>query len=392
MRSMLLFSLAMLLCTSAHGAPAETARGEYLTRAGNCAGCHTAPGGQPFAGGRAIDSSFGTFYAPNITADTSTGIGDWSADQFWSALHQGQRADGSLLYPACPYPNFTQVRRDDVDAIYAYLRSLPAVQQANREHELSFPASSRALLSVWQWLYFEPGTFEPDPAQSAEGNRGAYLVEGLGHCSACHAERNGLGAVRTGEAVRGSTVHAWYAPSLHSSAEAGVQKWTPEQAADLLRYGKAGDASALGPMADVVFESLQYLSEDDALAMATYLQSLPDYDIEARRRPSISQERLEAARQLGGTVYEKNCVDCHGADGEGSETAPALAGNRAVTMSDQTNLRNIIRHGGYPASTEANPRPLGMPPFYKLSSKEFEAVVTYIRSSWGNRPAEDGGR
>jgi len=162
-------------------APEQVARGEYLARIGNCAGCHTAPGGADFAGGRAIDSLFGTFYAPNITADADTGIGRWSADDFWQAMHNGKRADGSAMYPACPYPNYTHVHREDIDAIYAYLRSLPPVQQQNRAHELSFPASARPLVSLWQWLFFKPGSFQDDPSQTPAWNRGAYLVQGLGH-------------------------------------------------------------------------------------------------------------------------------------------------------------------------------------------------------------------
>jgi mono/diheme cytochrome c family protein len=385
MRIALLLFVTFFASAAASAAPDElVARGRYLARLGNCAGCHTAPGGEPFAGGRAVEGPFGTFYAPNITPEPATGIGSWTADQFWAALHEGKRPDGSPLYPACPYPNFTKVRREDVDAIYAYLRSVPPARQAERPHVLSVLASWRPLVTVWQWLFFEPGSYRSDPSQSDQWNRGAYLVEGLGHCSACHAERNVFGAVRPDRAIRGSTVHEWYAPSLYSSAEAGLQRWPPDQAATLLRAGKAGDASTLGPMADIVFNSLQYLTEADALAMATYLRALPDHTLPPLRRPRRSEERIEADRALGRSVYEKHCLDCHGEDGQGSVAAPALAGNRAVTMSDQTNLRNVLRHGGYPPSTEGNPRPFGMPPFYNLDTRELNAVATYIRMSWGN--------
>jgi mono/diheme cytochrome c family protein len=385
MRTALLLVLILLASAAAHAAPSQVERGEYLARVGNCAGCHTAPGGKPLAGGRAVESPFGTFYAPNITAEPATGIGSWTADDFWGALHEGERADGSPLYPACPYPNFTRVARQDVDAIYAYLRSVPPVRQADRPHQLSFFASWRAMVSIWQWLFFEPGMYQSEPGQTAQWNRGAYLVEGLGHCSACHAERNVFGAVRPDLATRGSTVYEWYAPSLYSSAEAGLQKWSAEQAAALLRDGKAGDASAMGPMADVVFKSLQFLTEADALAMAVYLRSLPDHTLPPVRRPRLSRERLEAARALGRSVYEENCLDCHGDDGQGTVAAPALTGNRTVTMSDQTNLRNILQHGGYPPSTSGNPRPFGMPPFYHLNAAELNAVATFIRTSWGNQ-------
>jgi len=388
MRSKLLAVVALfavLLSASAHGAdPERIARGEYLARAGNCAGCHTAPGGEAFAGGRAVASPFGTFYAPNITADRATGIGEWSAEQFWNALHLGKRADGSPLYPACPYPNFTRVQRADVDAIYAYLRSLPPVRRSNPPHELSWFVSARPLMRVWQWLFFEPGEFREDPAKSGQWNRGAYLVQGLGHCSACHVERNAFGAEGDSRTGRGGRVHGWYAPSLYSRAEAGLQGWPLARAAALLRHGKAGDASVMGPMADVVFNSLQHLSEDDVLAMATYLAALPERPVEpAGREPRLSQAQRDTALELGRKVYRDHCQDCHGDEGQGSKAAPRLAGNRAVAMADRGNLVQIVRHGGYPPSTAGNPRPFGMPPFYQLSERELDAVITYIRRREG---------
>lgn len=372
----------------AAGPTGQEARGEYLARAANCAGCHSAPGDADFAGGLRLESRFGSFYTPNITPDRDTGIGGWSQEQFWAALHEGRRADGAPLYPACPYPNFTRVRRDDVDAIYAYLRSLPAVRRANREHELAFPYSQRSLLPAWQMLFFQPAVFEADADRDEQWNRGAYLVEGLGHCSACHAERNSLGATRSADTAAGSRVHHWYAPSLRSSAQAGLQGWQVEDAARLLRHGKSGDATTMGPMADVVFDSLQHLTEADALAVATYLVSLPDLAEEAaERRVRMSAAKREAAMAAGGEVYRRDCADCHGDDGEGSLAAPALAGNRAVTLANPTNVLNVIRDGGYPPSTAGNPRPFGMPPFHDLNPAELAAVASYIRGSWGNTAA-----
>lgn len=363
----------------------QVERGEYLTRVGNCAGCHTAPGGDDFAGGRQVESGFGVFYAPNITPDPDTGIGSWTADQFWGALHQGRRADGAALYPACPYPNYTRVQRSDVDAIYAYLRSLPAVRQANREHDLRFPASMRVLVRLWQAAFFKPGVFEPDPGQSRQWNRGAYLVQGLGHCSACHEGRNAFGATRSSGEGAGGRVRGWYAPTLMSSTAAGLQAWEPEEAAILLRHGRAEGASMLGPMADVVFASLQYLREDDALAMAVYLQALPDQAIGAKvRRVRVPADRLAEVMELGRSVYERHCQDCHGDAGQGSVAASALAGNRAVILADPANLFRVIRNGGYLPATTGNPRPFGMPPFSQLTVSELAAVMTYIRTSWGN--------
>ncbi len=369
--------------------PAESdddiAWGEYLTRIGNCAGCHTATGGEAFAGGRPVESQFGTFFTPNITADPETGIGNWTQEQFWRALHEGKRADGKAMYPACPYPNFTRVQRSDVDAIYAYLRTVPAVKQENREHDLDFVASMRSLVSVWQALFFKPGVYEIDSGHDGRWNRGAYLVEGLAHCNACHSERNAFGASRAGDNAPGARIREWYAPSLYSSEEADLQGWPVEKGAELLRTGKADDASTMGPMADVVYHSLQYLTEEDALAMAEYLHLLPNQQVESTvRLLSVSKPRLETMQAAGGKIYEESCQDCHGAEGEGSIAAPALAGNRAVLMRDPTNVVNIIREGGYPPATAGNPRPFGMPPFSHLSVEELAAVVTYIRTSWGN--------
>ncbi len=371
--------------TAASAESADIARGEYLVKVGNCAGCHTARGGADFAGGRTIQSPFGAFRTPNITPDDETGIGAWSREAFWRALHDGERPDGSPLYPACPYPNYTRVRREDIDAMFAYLQSVPAVDQENREHDLTFPVSVRSFVNIWQGLFFEPGTFVPQRDRGALLNRGAYLVQGLGHCSACHRARGALGARRMDDPKTGGRIHGWYAPSLHSNAEAGLQGWRAEDAAAFIRSGAFEDARMNGPMADVVFDSLQHLSDRDARAIAAYLTNLPDHDTRASAQLlAVSERRRRTMRGQGRALYEEHCAECHAGSGEGSVAAPALAGNRAVTLADPTNLVNVIRHGGYPASTEGNPRPFGMPPFYQLSRQELAAVITYIRTSWGN--------
>jgi mono/diheme cytochrome c family protein len=252
---------------------AQVQRGEYLARAGNCATCHTARGGEPYAGGRVIDTPFGAVFASNLTPDARTGIGNWSAGHFWRALHNGRSADGRLLYPAFPYPNFTQVTRADSDALFAYLRSLAPVEQANRPHQLRFPYNSQVALAVWRALFFTPGAFEPDASRSAEWNRGAYLVRGLGHCNACHGGRNAFGATVENLELSGGLIpmQNWYAPSLTSPDEAGVAHWDTRQVVGLLKDGVTTGASVLGPMASVVYGSTQYLSEGDLAAMAAFL-------------------------------------------------------------------------------------------------------------------------
>ena len=235
---------------------AQVARGEYLARAGNCMACHTAPGGTPWAGGRAMDTPFGTIYTSNLTPDPTTGLGQWTADDFWKALHEGRARDGRLLYPAFPYTSYTRVTRADADAIWAWLQTLPPVEQPNRPHALRFPYDTQAALLAWRALYFKPGVFVADATKSEDWNRGAYLVQGLGHCSACHAPRNALGASSDPDALAGGLmpVQNWYAPSLTSPHEAGVADWAKDDIVALLRDGVSGNATAAGPMAEVVFD------------------------------------------------------------------------------------------------------------------------------------------
>ncbi|MBO9469997.1 cytochrome c [Endozoicomonas sp. G2_2] len=381
----LMFALA-LPATAADEAMRE--RGEYLTRIGNCSGCHTAPGGEPFAGGLHLNSDYGTFVTPNITPDGATGIGNWSADDFYRALHEGVRADGSPMYPACPYPSYTHVARDDIDAIHAYLRSVAPVEQAQPAHDLDFPYRYRSLLGLWQALYFEPGEQADDNARGADWNRGRYLVEGLGHCDACHRARGAFGAMETADDAPGAMIHGWYAPPLADPAQAGLQGLSIADAADFLQSGKRDHAAMLGPMADVVFESLQYLRDDDARAMAAYLTALPEQQVDSPLRLiRMSEDGRQTAMAEGRAIYADRCAGCHGDDGRGDAGAPALAGNRAVTMDFPLNAANMIREGGFAAATADNPRPHGMPPFYKLSERELAAVLSFIRGSWGNDAA-----
>lgn len=363
--------------------------GAYLTRAGNCMGCHTAQGGQPFAGGRRLSTSFGIFVTPNITPDKETGIGYWSEENFWQALHHGKSRDGRLLYPAFPYTEYTKVTRPDANAIFAYLKSLPAVSQVNPPSNIRFPYNFRPLLSIWRALYFKEGTYTPDRSKSEEWNRGAYLVQGLGHCNACHTNRNLLGAsdnaTLTGGRIMGMN---WYAPSLISHLEAGSGDWSIEETAELLATGISERAVASGPMATIIRQSLQYLSKEDIRAMAVYLKSIAENnrdDTFTTRFPVISENRQEHLAQ-GEQLYEKYCQGCHGASGEGVPGIyPSLAGNRSVIMASPLNTIRSVLNGGYPATTAANPRPYGMPPFQQiLRNDEIALVISFIRNAWGN--------
>lgn len=375
--------------------PASTelvARGAYLARAGNCMACHTSRGGEPYAGGRGIDTPFGTVYSSNLTPDEQTGLGRWSAPAFWRAMHHGRSADGRLLVPAFPYTSTTQVSRADSDALYAYLRSLPPVMQAARPHDLRFPFNTQAALAVWRALYFQPGEFQPDAARSAEWNRGAYLVQGLGHCNACHAHRNALGAT-TGPLDLGGgliPVQNWYAPSLTDAREAGVADWTESEIVALLKSGVVDRHGALevasGPMGEVVLRSTQYLSDADLGAMAVYLKTLGDTPGQAPA-PAEPPSAITTADPRGARLYADHCVSCHGDRGEGVAGAyPPLAGSRAVTMAMPANLVRIVLEGGFAPATSGNPRPYGMPPFAQtFSNDDLAAVLTHLRRSWGNR-------
>ena len=365
----------------------SVARGAYLVRVGNCMACHTERGGAPFAGGRPIETPFGTVYTSNLTPH-ATGIASWSAGDFWRALHHGRSRDGRLLYPAFPYPNYTLVARADADAMYDYLRTLPAVERANTPHQLRWPYSTQAALAVWRALYFSPGSHEDDRAQSAEWNRGAYLVKGLGHCGACHAPRNAMGAISDMMDLSGGVIpmQNWYAPSLASSAEAGVANWDLAHVMQLLHTGVAPHATVLGPMAEVVLQSTQHLASADLRAMAVYLKAIP----QSQPRPQAPGPLIGAhTAERGARLYGDHCAQCHGDQGEGVPGAyPALAGNRAVTLPETANLVQVVLGGGFAPATAGNPRPFGMPPYATvLNDADVAAVISHLRSSWGNHAA-----
>ena len=353
-------------------------RGAYLARAGNCQDCHTPRGGAPYSGGRGIPTPFGTVYSSNLTPDAATGLGAWTALDFRRALHNGRSRDGRLLYPAFPYDATTRISDADADALWVYLRSLPAVAQPNRPHALRFPYDTQLALAVWRGLYFRPGRFQPDAAQPAAWNRGAYLVQGLGHCAACHAERNALGASRDPLGLAGGLMplQHWLAPALGGGGA------DPSRLATLLQHGVAEGAALLGPMAEVALHSTQHLQPEDLQAMAVYLQSLPPAAPAAAGRPPSAAQRAQ-----GETLYETHCADCHGAQGQGVPGAYVpLAGNPGLLQDPPANPVQVVLGGAFAASTAGNPRPFGMPPFAtELSDEEVAAVLSYARTAWGNQ-------
>jgi mono/diheme cytochrome c family protein len=384
--------IALLLLALAGWPPNAKAQlgavGEYLARAGDCIACHTIPGGKLFAGGRPMPTPFGTLYSPNVTPDPDTGIGKWSADEFYAMMHTGRSPDGGLMYPAMPFGAYTKVTRADSDAIFSYLRSVPPVHAVNKPHALRFPFDNRSLIFGWRTLYFSEGTYQPDQTKSHEWNRGAYLVQGLGHCAMCHTAINALGGSSESKAFQGGLIpmQNWYAPSLTSDREAGLGDWSIADISDYLRGGISHRGAVYGPMAEVVYNSLQYLTDADTRAMSVYLKSLAEGSPPGAASSSVPASENSLLIRLGQSVYDAHCASCHGAEGRGMPPHfPSLASNQSIQMESAVNPIRMVLNGGYPPGTAANPMPYGMPPFAQtLSDDEVAAVVTYIRSAWGN--------
>lgn len=378
--------------------PTTIERGRYLAVLGNCQGCHTQRGGAAFSGGRGIPTPFGTVYSSNLTPSPS-GLGAWSSDDFWRALHHGQSRDGRWLNPAFPYSNTTRITREDSDTLFAFFRSLTAVETPARAHEVPWPFNTQAALGVWRTLYFRQGEATVESgrfigaASSPDLRRGAYLVNGLGHCSACHVPRNALGGNHDMLSLSGGLipVQNWYAPSLLDPAEAGLQAWALSDIVALFQNGRSKDSIVTGPMAEVVQHSTQHWKPQDLQAMATYLKQLPHVPVSKRPdNPSTSSHSLSQ----GGKTYEQHCAQCHGKQGEGVKgidgawAYPALAGNHTVRQSSPANLVQSVLNGGFGPSTHGHPRPYGMPPFMlELSDRELSDLLSYVRSEWGNQAA-----
>jgi mono/diheme cytochrome c family protein len=365
--------------------PQLIARGAYLATVGDCAACHTAQGGKPYAGGRALPTPFGDVPAPNLTPDDATGLGRWSFDAFWRALHEGVGSDGRALYPAFPYTSYTRVNRQDAFALFAYLKSLPPVHGETASPSLRFPYDLSASLATWRALYFRPGEFLADPKQSDEWNRGAYLVQGLGHCNECHVARDNLGGLPKNETLTGGQIPAqnWYAPDLSTRAHGGLEGWGADDIVALLKTGQSAKGAAFGPMADVVMQSTQHMRDEDLRAIATYLQSLPP---RAARAAGGNQVEVAGLLDRGGKLYGQQCASCHGKDGRGvAGVYPPLAANASVTEPTGINAIRIVLLGGFAPTTAAHPRPYSMPPFaQQLNDADVAAVVSYIRHAWGN--------
>jgi mono/diheme cytochrome c family protein len=389
-------------------------RGRYLAVAGDCVSCHTRPNGLPFSGGRALNTPFGVIYSANITPDAGTGIGNWSEAQFARALREGIGADGKHLYPAFPYTAYTKLTDSDVSALYAYVRSLRPVRYTPPQNAMPFPFGIRSLMAAWNMMFFDEGRFVPDTTRSAEWNRGAYLIQGLGHCGSCHTPRNALGGESTASALTGGaylddiadevveekvtpmderTVRSWSSPNL-TPARNGLGAWSSEQIVAYLKTGHNERAGAFGPMIEVIANGTSRLSDPDLRAIAFYLKSLaPQTKVE-------SADRFDARLKAGAAVYTARCGDCHQptglgtpvAHGSASKSAPPLAGNAVLQAPNPATLINVILYGAHGGglAAESNgtwpwPKMSGFELSVGLDDEQIAALCTYVRSSWGNQ-------
>jgi mono/diheme cytochrome c family protein len=362
---------------------AQLRHGQYLVTAGDCVSCHLREGGEPLAGGLGLRTPFGVIYSPNITSDKDTGIGNWTGDQFYRAMHDGIDDEGNNLYPAFPYPWFRLISREDDDAILAFLKTTPAVKYTPPKNGLRFPLSFRPLVKGWNILYLGGHDFSPDAGQSAEWNRGAYLVNGPGHCSGCHTSKNAFGADVAERRFQGGNLDTWVAPDLTANDRTGLGNWSLDDIAEFLRTGRNAHAGAGGPMADVITYSTSLMSDVDRHAIAVYVKSLA-------ASPSVAHDAPDAgAMRRGAAIYSDACSSCHLEDGVGQPRYfPPLGHNAMLQQADPTGLEHLILAGSRIGTSPSRPSPLTMPSFaWKLTDQEIADVATYLRNSWGNQAA-----
>lgn len=377
---------------------APAGRGEYLARAGDCVACHSVPGGKAFAGGLKMGSPLGTIYSTNITPDTDTGIGGYTLDDFDRAVRRGVAKDGHHLYPAMPYPSYAKLTDDDVGALYQFfMKEVAPVHQANQPNEIPAMLSYRWPLALWNLVFTSGGSYAAKPEHDAVWNRGAYLVQGLGHCGACHTPRGFAfqeKALDDGSSsfLSGAFLDAWSAPNLRGDRRTGLGQWSQADLAEFLKSGHNRDGTAFGSMIDVVNNSTPYLSDADIDAIAVYLKSLPavaDQPAYAYDGATATALRGGHMAQPGAAAYAGNCGSCHGLDAKGfAPYLPPLAGNPTVLDRDPASLINLVLNGSVPLVVKGTPDAYRMPQFrLQLDDQEIADLVSFIRDGWGNGAA-----
>ncbi|HGE8411756.1 c-type cytochrome [Serratia sp. Lou2A] len=392
---LLLLAAGAVKAADALPSTARIEHGEYLARAGDCAACHTAHGGALFAGGLKMTTPIGAIYSTNITPDRQTGIGGYSLPEFADALRKGIARDGRRLYPAMPYPSFAKINDDDIRDLYLYFtQKVSAVAQPNRESDIPWPLSMRWPLALWDLIFREDGVYQPDAQRGAEWNRGAYLVQGLGHCGTCHTPR-GIGfqekALSQSDTayLSGGTLEGWHAANLRADTASGLGDWSAQEITRFLKTGHTQRFAAFGSMVEVVQDSTQHLNDDDLKAIAVYLKSLPAGDEKSSppRNDGIAQALFNGkVNTPGAQAYLDNCAACHRSDGQGyRNTFPQLARNPALLSEDPSSLISIILHGSRTPVTIGAPTGLTMPDFgWRLSDEQVAQLATFVRTSWGN--------
>jgi mono/diheme cytochrome c family protein len=364
-------------------------QGRYVAAIGNCQTCHTARGGKPFAGGVKFDTPFGVLYSTNITTDRETGIGKWSFEDFYHAMKGGVRPDGTHLYPAFPYPSFAKLTDADIASLYLFVKTIEPTHAQAKPNEMEFPYNLRFGLRAWNKLFHDSSTYATDHARSPEWNRGAYLVQGIGHCGGCHTPRNLLGVERSGAALSGGVLRdevrpgkyrEWSAVDL-TPAKTGLGGWSAASIAEYLQKGQCERAVVHGPMTEVVMNSTRYLQDSDARAIATYLKGLPASS--RSTGPRADQRQLNA----GETTYTVHCGTCHLPTGLGDEVlGVTLAGNAIVQAAAPSSLINVILYGPHLPPPPFVADRTRMKPFGKrLSDDDIANLATYVRASFGNQ-------
>jgi mono/diheme cytochrome c family protein len=374
--------LFLVLLGGAAQAQDLVAAGRYQAILSDCEGCHTAPGGKPFAGGLTLQTPFGAMEVPNITQDRATGIGNWSEADFRRAVREGIAPDGGRLYPAMPYPHYARMSDADLSPLWAYLKTVAPVRHAVDVNRLRFPFNVRSLMAGWDWLYFKPEMFKPTPGKSAEWNRGAYLVTGPGHCGACHTAKTLLGADRA-QAFTGESLQGWFAPEITGAKPRGLGDWSAGDIVTYLKTGWNAHGVASGPMAEVVERSTSEMRDGDLRAIAVYLKDQPAAD----NGNAVPVAVNDPAMTAGALLYRQNCVGCHGWDGKGEALIfPPLAGNAVIVQPSAESLIRVVLAGAQAVATKAAPTAPSMPSFaWKLDDRQMADLLTYVRNHWGNQ-------
>lgn len=367
---------------------ASIERGRRLAQIGNCGGCHTAHGGVPYAGGRAFATPYGTIYSGNLTPDAQHGIGAWSLAEFRHAMRHGISRNG-VQAPVFPYANFALLDDVELDALFAFLATLPAVAQTPTADRLEFPANLPGAMTAWRLLYLRPAAPRTTTTAVPALQRGAALVDGIGHCAVCHGTRGAFSSLAAGARLDGGRVSGWYAPALNTRT---LARYAPGALATYLRGASVDGHAAYGKMADVIAQNLQHLDAADADAMEAYLRTLAPAP--PSRRDTAAWDIPAEQRALGDRLYTEHCADCHGQDGRGEPGRyPSLQASSAITGPDPINAIKLTLFGAVGPATPQNPRPWTMPPFAQtLSSADVAALVSTLRARWGQnaRPVSAG--